>query len=120
MALFSWFGLSGWAPVLAFAAGALTGATHSIVVVEAQRMLPGQMGVASGLVLGFTFASGSLGTVLSGIQADAFGFSAMFFTTAVITAVAAIFGLALRERPALAVTQAAGVVALSDHISSGG
>ena len=119
LALYPWFGLTGWAPALAFAAGALTGATHSIVVVEAQRMLPGQMGVASGLVLGFTFASGSLGTVLSGIQADAVGFPTMFFTTAAITALAGIFGLALRERPALAVTQAAGAVALSDHISSG-
>jgi FSR family fosmidomycin resistance protein-like MFS transporter len=119
LALYPWLGLTGWAPVLSFASGALTGATHSIIVVEAQRMLPGQMGVASGLVLGFTFASGSLGTVLSGLQADAFGFSPMFTSTAIITVLAGLLSLALRERPLAMAAQPTGAAALSDHISAG-
>jgi FSR family fosmidomycin resistance protein-like MFS transporter len=118
LALYPSIGLTGWAAVLSFTSGALTGATHSIVVVEAQRMLPGQMGVASGLVLGFTFASGSLGTVLSGFQADLQGFSPMFTTTAIITVLAGLFALALRERPAALAAQPVGAAALSDHISS--
>ena len=42
--------------------GALTGAVHSIIVVLAQRMLPSGMALASGLILGFMFSAGALGT----------------------------------------------------------
>jgi FSR family fosmidomycin resistance protein-like MFS transporter len=53
------------------------------------------MGMASGLILGFTFASGSVGTLLSGVQADYFGFDAVFFTTASITLVAGLLAIPL-------------------------
>ncbi|MDF1500822.1 MAG: MFS transporter [Anaerolineales bacterium] len=59
-------------------AGAFIGASHSILVVLAQRLLPGKSGVASGLVLGFTFASGSIGAFFSGWIADKFGFQLLF------------------------------------------
>jgi FSR family fosmidomycin resistance protein-like MFS transporter len=59
-------------------AGAFIGASHSIIVVLAQRLLPGKSGVASGLVLGFTFASGSIGAFFSGIIADSSGFQFFF------------------------------------------
>ena len=58
-------------------------------------MLPGKMGMASGLILGFTFASGALGTLLSGMQADIMGFNAVFYTTAGIALVAGLLALPL-------------------------
>jgi FSR family fosmidomycin resistance protein-like MFS transporter len=64
--------------LVTFFAGAFIGASHSIIVVLAQRLLPGKSGVASGLVLGFTFASGSVGALFSGMIADRSGFQFLF------------------------------------------
>lgn len=63
-------------------AGSFIGASHSIIVVLAQRLLPGKSGVASGLVLGFTFASGSIGAFFSGLIADAASFGLLFLILA--------------------------------------
>jgi FSR family fosmidomycin resistance protein-like MFS transporter len=64
--------------------GAFIGASHSIIVVLAQRLLPGKSGVASGLVLGFTFASGSVGAFFSGMIADQSGFQFLFLFLGVL------------------------------------
>lgn len=85
--------------VLTPLAGALIGASQSIIVVTAQNLMPRRMGAASGLVLGFTFASGSLGTLLSGWQADHFGFGAFFVTTAGLILVAALLGFSIQTAP---------------------
>jgi FSR family fosmidomycin resistance protein-like MFS transporter len=88
---------SAWALLLVATSGALTGASNGITVVLAQRMMPVRLGAASGLALGFTFASGSVGTWLSGLQADRAGFDAVFLTTAGITLLAGLLALGLRE-----------------------
>lgn len=68
-----------WAltPAIAFVAAALAGlficGQHSILVLHAQRLLPAKQGFAAGLILGFTFASGGLGTWLAGVFADSVG-----------------------------------------------
>ncbi len=68
-----------WAPtpVAAFVAcglaGLLIGGQHSVLVVHAQRLLPARQGFAAGLILGFTFAAGGIGTWLGGLAADSFG-----------------------------------------------
>jgi FSR family fosmidomycin resistance protein-like MFS transporter len=41
--------------------------------VHAQRLLPTGKSFASGLILGFTFASGGVGTWIGGIAADSVG-----------------------------------------------
>ena len=64
--LVSLVGWSPWLYVLVPLSGLFTGAVHSIVVVMAQRYVPGGMGLASGLTLGFMFSAGALGTLLSG------------------------------------------------------
>ena len=99
LALFPSLSASPWALLLSAASGALTGASNGITVVLAQRMMPGRLGAASGLVLGYTFASGSVGTWLSGLQADRAGFDAVFLTTAGITILAGLLALGLREPP---------------------
>jgi FSR family fosmidomycin resistance protein-like MFS transporter len=53
--------------------GVVTGGQHSILVVYAQQLLPVRKGLAAGLILGFTFASGALGTWLCGLAADTYG-----------------------------------------------
>jgi len=77
-------------------AGAFAGAPQGIIVVLAQRMLPIRIGAASGLVLGFTFASGAVGTLLSGLQADLVGFNPVFVTTAAIATAGALMALRLK------------------------
>lgn len=68
-----------WAPTptIAFAAcalaGLLIGGQHSVLVVHAQRLLPARQGFAAGLILGFTFAAGGVGTWLGGLAADSVG-----------------------------------------------
>jgi FSR family fosmidomycin resistance protein-like MFS transporter len=93
-------GPTAWGYLLVPLSGALLGATHSIIVVLAQRMFPRRVGAASGLVLGLIFASGSIGTLISGELADRLGFSAVFLTAAATSAAAAVVALgpAMRRR----------------------
>lgn len=97
--LFPWFGPTAWTFVLTPLAGALIGASHALVIVHAQKLMPSRMGTASGMALGLTFAAGSLGTLVSGVQADHFGFSSMFLTTAALALLGGLLGLSMRSRP---------------------
>jgi FSR family fosmidomycin resistance protein-like MFS transporter len=85
--------------VLTFIAGALVGAPHSIIIVLAQRMLPGQMGAASGLVLGFTFTSGAIGNLFSGLIADWMDLPTLFLILAALSGAAAVMAFSLKRRP---------------------
>ncbi|MFV1858669.1 MAG: MFS transporter [Anaerolineales bacterium] len=76
------FGASAWGYLLVFLAGGLIGISHSPIVVHAQGMVPTYVGAASGAVLGFTFASGSIGILVSGFLADQFGFDVVFAVAA--------------------------------------
>jgi FSR family fosmidomycin resistance protein-like MFS transporter len=96
LALYPSLGPTAWGYVLALFSGALTGASWSILIVHGQKLLPGRRGVSSGLIMGFAFASGSLGTLLSGIQADRVGFSPVFLCTAAICVLAGVLALFAR------------------------
>lgn len=58
---------------LIFIIGMLTGAGFSVTVVIAQALLPGRQALASGLTLGFIFASGAIGAAVAGWIADSVG-----------------------------------------------
>lgn len=62
-----------WVPVLAFIAGMSIISTFSTTVVFAQRLLPRNVGLASGLLLGFGVGMGSIGVTLLGAVADKAG-----------------------------------------------
>ena len=47
--------------------------TFSVTVVYGQRLLPDNIGLASGLVLGFAVGMGSIGVSVLGVIADHFG-----------------------------------------------
>jgi FSR family fosmidomycin resistance protein-like MFS transporter len=78
-------------------AGSFIGASHSIIVVLAQRLLPGKSGVASGLVLGFTFASGSVGALFSGMIADRSGFHFLFLFLGSLMIISTIFSARMHQ-----------------------
>jgi len=88
-------GFSPWLYPLMFIAGLLTGGPFSVIVVQAQKVIPGGMGLASGLTLGFIFSAGAIGTIFTGMVADNAGFIAAFFLTAGIALVGGILGLLL-------------------------
>ncbi|HWQ14554.1 MAG TPA: MFS transporter [Roseiflexaceae bacterium] len=99
-----------WAPTPAAAfagaalAGILVGGQHSVLVVHAQRLLPVRQGFAAGLILGFTFASGGIGTWLGGLAADATGLPLMMQAATLLALPAAALALTLpgRQSPTLA------------------
>src|SRR5262249_36837219 len=84
-------------PPAAFAAcalaGLLIGGQHSILVVHAQRLLPARQGFASGLILGFTFAAGGIGTWLGGLAADRFGLLAVLQAITLLGLPAAVLAI---------------------------
>jgi FSR family fosmidomycin resistance protein-like MFS transporter len=96
LALYPALGPTGWGYVLALTSGALSGASYSILIVHGQKLLPGRRGASSGLVMGFAFASGSLGTLLSGVMADQVGFAPVFWSTAAICILAGALALFTR------------------------
>ncbi len=83
--------------VLSILGGGLIGASHSIIVLLAQRRMPQRMGAASGLILGFTFSAGAIGTLISGVIADLYGFNSLFFLLAALTLTAAGMSLAIER-----------------------
>ncbi len=84
------------------AAGFLFGGQHSVLVVHAQRLLPVKQGFAAGLILGFTFATGAIGTALAGLLADVVGLETVMVWTTVLGVPAALLALTLPGRQAAA------------------
>lgn len=91
-------GWSQWLYFLIPLAGALTGAVHSIMVVFAQRIIPGGMALASGLILGFIFSSGALGLLYTGHLAELYGFPFVLTLTTGMALVASPLALFLKEK----------------------
>ena len=93
----SLIGWSWWLYLLIPLAGAFTGAVHSIMVVFAQRIIPGGMALASGLALGFIFSSGALGLLFSGHLAELYGFPFVLTMTTAMVLIASPLALLLKE-----------------------
>jgi Major Facilitator Superfamily. len=93
----SLIGWSWWLYILVPLAGALTGAVHSIMVVFAQRIIPGGMALASGLALGFIFSSGALGLLYTGHLAEVYGFPLVLTMTTAMVLIASPLALFLKE-----------------------
>ncbi len=95
--------------LMALLAGLLNGAPHSILVTMAQRLLPGKAATASGIILGFMFTAGALGTYLSGLTADRLGLGRVLQANALLSLAALLVSLALlwQGRAAQTVTAAA-------------
>jgi FSR family fosmidomycin resistance protein-like MFS transporter len=95
--IMSRIGWSWWLYLLVPLAGACTGAVFSIMVVFAQRLIPGSMALVSGLALGFIFSSGALGMLFTGPLAETRGFPVVLVLTAGLVLAAAPLALLLKE-----------------------
>ena len=101
--LLGFMGAEGiWAYVLITLGGLLAGPSHTLLIVAGQRLLPRRAALASGLVLGFTFVSGSFLTWVTGLLADRLGLHPVLQSVALLSAVAALLAyvaLTALERP---------------------
>ena len=83
----------------AFAYGLLFGATCdaslSVTLVIAQRLLPGRVGVASGVILGLGFVTGGIGVPITGWIADGVGIQSALMILAVLPVVPALLALTI-------------------------
>lgn len=89
--------------------GALLGASHSILIVMAQELLPWRRGLASGTALGFLFATGGLATWGIGGLADRFELASVLQAGAVVGLVSAFASLLLPKRAPSRLTAAPAV-----------
>ncbi|MCJ7595629.1 MAG: MFS transporter [Desulfobacterales bacterium] len=89
-----------WLWLLAGASGAMLLASFSVTVVLTQELLPGYLGLASGLVLGLGFGMGGVGTALTGWIADMIGLHKTVWFFSLIPALVPILAAFIRIRPA--------------------
>ncbi len=97
LALLAPAGYSIWTYLLLPICGAGISAAFPVIVALAQRLVPGGMGLVTGLVLGVLFSGGALGTMVSGSLADSAGFPPMFILTAVLSLAGGVCALLIRD-----------------------
>jgi len=79
---YPFFVLGGWLSALALVAGsAAMGTGYPVMIAVAQELFPRSAGLASGLVMGFSWGLGALCAPVTGALADAFGLRAALTLT---------------------------------------
>lgn len=71
-----------WVGVLIIPIGLILASAFSAILVYAHDLLPGKVGMVSGLFFGFAFGMGGLGSALLGVLADHAGIRTVFQVTA--------------------------------------
>lgn len=69
----------GWTVTLSIFIGLILSSAFSAIIVYAQELLPGRIGMVSGLFFGFAFGMGALGSALLGRLADSTSIQEVFF-----------------------------------------
>lgn len=72
------FASLGWTAVLTVLIGLITAASFSAIIVFAQELMPGRVGLVAGLFFGLSFGIGGLGAALLGWVADQHGIPAVY------------------------------------------
>ncbi len=90
-------GVGPWLFWLIPIAGLFSGAAYTCIFVASQQVIPGAMGLVSGLILSFMFSSGSLGTLISGFIADKSGFASVFYLTSGLALLGAVVALTINN-----------------------
>jgi FSR family fosmidomycin resistance protein-like MFS transporter len=90
-----------WRIVIIALTGFLVVSTFAVTIVFGQELLPHNVGLASGLVLGFGVGMGGIGTTLLGWVADVWGLPAVFHVIAVFPIIALLLTLFLPDRRVL-------------------
>ncbi|MDF1556358.1 MAG: MFS transporter [Deferrisomatales bacterium] len=76
--------------------GAVLISTFTVTIVMAQRLLPDNLGVASGLMVGFAIGTGGLGVTLLGAIADRFGVPAALNAIGALPPLGLLFSALMR------------------------
>jgi len=76
-----------WTPVLAVVIGLILASAFSAIVVFAQELVPGRVGLISGVFFGFAFGMGGIGAAVLGQMADVVGIEAVYRLCAVLPAI---------------------------------
>ena len=67
-----------WTPILTVVIGLILASAFSAIVVYAQELVPGRVGLISGVFFGFAFGMGGLGAAVLGQLADVIGIEAVY------------------------------------------
>jgi FSR family fosmidomycin resistance protein-like MFS transporter len=67
-----------WTPLLTMVIGLILASAFSAIVVYAQELVPGRIGLISGVFFGFAFGMGGLGAAVLGLLADRLGIEAVY------------------------------------------
>jgi FSR family fosmidomycin resistance protein-like MFS transporter len=91
-----------WTSVLSVVIGLILSSAFSAILVYAQELLPGKVGMIAGLFFGFAFGMGGLGAALLGQLADARGIEFVYQVCAFLPAIGllAVFLPNLRQHAA--------------------
>ncbi|MCB0212594.1 MAG: MFS transporter [Anaerolineae bacterium] len=103
---------NGWlAFLLVVLTGGFIGASHSILVIIAQSVLPGGKSFASGVTLGFIFGTGAIAAWIIGIGAGFVGVGTMIQVGTALAIIASLLACFLPSTKKAAQPQAEGVPA---------
>jgi FSR family fosmidomycin resistance protein-like MFS transporter len=67
-----------WTPILSIGIGLILASAFSAIVVYAQELVPGRVGLISGVFFGFAFGMGGLGAAVLGYLADRVGIELVY------------------------------------------
>jgi FSR family fosmidomycin resistance protein-like MFS transporter len=76
-----------WTPILTIVIGLILASAFSAIVVFAQELVPGRVGLISGVFFGLAFGVAGLGAALLGQLADAWGIEAVYRVCAYLPAI---------------------------------
>ena len=82
--------------VLLGIAGMVLNSTFALTTVMAQAILPRHLGIASGMMVGFSISAGGIGVTLLGVIADAWGAPMAIKTTFVLPLISFVLSLLLK------------------------
>ena len=76
-----------WTPILTVLIGLILGSAFSAIVVYAQELVPGRVGLISGVFFGFAFGMGGIGAAALGELADVVGIETVYRLCAFLPAI---------------------------------
>ncbi len=108
-----------WTTALTVVIGVTLASAFSAIVVYAQELVPGRVGLISGVFFGFAFGMGGLGAAALGQLADAIGIEAVYRICAFLPAIGLLTALLPDVEPGRSVTSVASGSALRAERSGG-
>jgi MFS transporter, FSR family, fosmidomycin resistance protein len=79
-----------WTPILTVVIGLILASAFSAILVYAQELVPGRVGLISGVFFGFAFGMGGLGAAVLGQMADHVGIEMVYRIIAFLPAIGAL------------------------------